>query len=183
MTSDQKEPSDVDRFHFALHDGGADDCPECQCSTVQAARHAPLKQLEDLAMCAELLAPFEPGDGDYEPNLLSLIEAAVAYGKAISEWRLIWEYGTHKCPGIGCHHCEWRLEPPDWDPVKLECALHPNCTVYTIQPCWTRQTWTDIMHYLALHGDQPLPVHLIARHETNVHPDDPSAKGNLEGFK
>ena len=165
MTSDPKEPSDVDRFHFAFHDGKADDCPGCRDSTVQGARHAPLKQLEDLAFWAELLAPFGPSDGDYKENLTGLIEAAVAYGKAISEWRLVWEYGTHKCPGKDCHYCEWRLEPPTWDPVELDCTLHPNCTVHTIQPCWVSQTWTDILNYLALHGDRPLPAHLTARHE------------------
>ena len=165
MTSDQKEPWDADRFHFAFHNGNADDCPECQSSTVQGARHAPLKELEELAIRAALLAPFVPSDGDYKENLPRLIEAAVAYGKAISEWRLIWEYGTHECPGIKCHLCEWRLEPQPWDPVKFECTLHPNCTVHAIQPCWSRKTWTDILHYVALHGDQPLPAHLIARHE------------------
>ena len=173
MTSDQKEPSnkglsDDDRFHFAVHDGNADDCPECQCSTNPSARHAPLNELEELAIRAECLAPFVSSDGaydgDYQENLPGFIEAAVAYGNAISKWRLIWEYGTHTCPGINCHYCEWRLGPPTWDPVELECEIHPNCTFHTMQPCWTGKTWADILKYLALH-DRPLPTHLIARHE------------------
>ncbi len=102
MVSEQPQPSDLDRFHFAIHDGKADDCPECRHSTVQGAHHAPLKQLDDLAILAELLAAFEPGSEDYEGFLPELVAAAVAYGKAIGEWRQVWEYGDHDCKGKDC---------------------------------------------------------------------------------
>ena len=170
MASDERKPNDLTRFHFAVHDGALDGCPECRDSTVEGACNAPIELLESLSTLAESVAIYscDPESPDYRLLLTELVPAALAYGKALEDWRALWEYGNHVCGGAECFHCRSMAEHPTWEPVELMCIVHPECSYTTYHPAWLRETWEKVLRYLRLNGVCPIPDHLMERHKTST---------------
>ena len=160
MANEIQQPPDGEGIHYAIHYRRREDCQECTIPVVEGQSDAPLEMLGTLAAVAEFLQTCEPDEPEYQKWHHELISVALAFGKAMGDWEGRWADGAHDCEGEVCDMCAYLVEPPDWDPAELECAIHPNCKIRTYHP---RLGEADLDRCHQLHGaagtGTPRPPH------------------------